>query len=432
VRVITAFLLALAGCTPIPRAFHCTDSQQCVGNGNNGTCEATGWCSFADASCASGRRYGQFAGDALGGACVSAGDACGVIGEACCPDGSCQAGLTCSAATNGVCVGCVTALALGDAHGCALVHDGSVACWGKGGSGQLGNGGSADAAAAVPVVDDHGKPIAPVLAIAAGAAHTCALRSDHTVVCWGANDAGQLGRGTMTAAEPVPAPVGLTSIVAIAAGARHTCAALDNGAVWCWGANDAGQLGPPPSAGATMPIEVVDKAGLPLDVVRVAAGATHTCAVGRDHTMTCWGSDTDGELGDGVSAATAQPVKAASLGAHVVAAAAGVHVTCAVTDDGKAACVGRNDQGQAGQAPGTTVAVPTAIALDLVTAAAVGGTQGCARRAGARLYCWGNGGAVMRVRDGVGAIAVGASDACSARASGVDCAAFGDPHLVCR
>ena len=162
------------------------------------------------------------------------------------------------------------------------------------------------------------------------------------------------------------------------------------------------------------------------------AGATHSCAVGRDHSLTCWGSNADGELGDGVSAATEPPVKAASLGAHVVAAAAGAHVTCAVTDDGKADCVGRNDRAQAGQPAGTAVVVPTAIALDLVTAAAVGGTRGCARRAGARLYCWGDDAAVMPVRDGVGAIAVGAGDACSARADGVDCAAFGDPHLSCK
>lgn len=390
-RVITVLLLCtVAGCTPVPHAFRCTASTACVGAAGQGTCEATGWCSFADGACPSGRRYGQFAGDALGGQCVGAADACGAIGEACCSDGSCQAGLSCAGGLT--CVGCVSALTLGDAHGCALVRDGSVACWGKGGAGQLGNGATSDAAAAVPVVDDHGKPIGPVIAVAAGAAHSCALRSDHTVVCWGANDAGQLGRGTITASEPVPAPVGLTSIVAIAAGARHTCAALDNGAVWCWGANDAGQLGSAPSAGASMPVEVVDKAGLPLAAATVAAGATHSCAVERDHTLVCWGSDTDGELGDGSSAATSLPVKAASLGAHVVAAAAGVHVSCAVTDDGKAACAGRNDRGQAGQAPGTTVAVPTPIALDLVTAAALGGTRGCARRAGARLYCWGDDG----------------------------------------
>jgi alpha-tubulin suppressor-like RCC1 family protein len=330
----------------------------------------------------------------------------------------------------------VAALALGDGHGCALkAGDGSVACWGKNDHGQLGNGGTGDAAAAVTVVDDHGAPITGVTAIAAGAAHTCALRADKTIVCWGDDSAGQLGRGGALPgadANPVPAPVGLTSIAAIAAGGRHSCAALDNGAVWCWGANDAGQLGSAPSAGASMPLEVVDRAGAPLAAASLAAGATHSCAVGRDAKLVCWGSDVDGELGDGSTAATSLPVAAASLGAHVTAAAGGVHFGCALRDDGTVSCVGLNDRGQAGQPPGTTVAVPTAVAsLDLATAVATGATLACARRAGARMLCWGGGAGVVAVREGVGPIAVGANDACSARADGVDCGSFGDPHLSC-
>src|SRR6185312_383301 len=125
----------------------------------------------------------------------------------------------------------------------------------------------------------------------------------------------------------VPAAVALTTIAAIAAGAHHTCAALGNGAVWCWGGNDAGQLG---TAGSASPVEVVDKAGAPLDAASVAAGATESCAIGRDHKLVCWGSDGGGELGDGTSAATSLPVVAASLGAHVVAAAAGDRFACAL------------------------------------------------------------------------------------------------------
>ncbi|HEX9103409.1 MAG TPA: hypothetical protein VF997_14455, partial [Polyangia bacterium] len=179
--------------------------------------------------------------------CVTAADSCGAIGEACCAGTSaCQAGLTCS--TGGICVGCVAALAVGNGHACALVRDGSVACWGANDHGQLGNGGTGSAAAAVAVVDDHGVPLGGIGAIAAGDNHTCALRADKTVVCWGDDSAGQLGRGAApSTVNPVPAPPALTTIAAIAAGRQHTCAALDSGAVWCCGANDGGQLGRAPS-----------------------------------------------------------------------------------------------------------------------------------------------------------------------------------------
>ena len=430
-----AFVLmaAFGGCTPIADGFRCGDSMACVRDGVQGTCEANHWCSFANAMCASGRSYGEFAGDGLAGACVTASDSCGAIGEACCAGtGSCQTGLQC---LGNACVGCVAALALGDNHGCALLRDGGgVVCWGKNDHGQLGNGGSGDAAAAVAVVDDHGVPITGVTAIAAGAAHTCALRSDRTVVCWGDDGAGQLGRGATLpgpAVNGVPAPVGLTSIVAIAAGAQHTCAALDGGAVWCWGANDAGQLGVAPSAGASMPLEVVDRAGQALTATLLAAGATQSCAIEKDATLLCWGSDVDGELADGMTATTSLPSAAVALGAHVVAAAGGVHFGCALTDAGGVDCFGANDRQQSGQAASATVAVPTAVAIDPATAVAAGGAQACARRAGGDLVCWGDDSPPATMRSGVGPIAVGAGDACSARVDGVDCAAFGDPHLAC-
>lgn len=427
-------MAAIGGCTPIASGFRCDGSVACVREGVQGTCEANHWCSFADTMCASGRRYGQFAGDGLADACVTAADTCGAIGEACCAGTStCQSGLQC---LGGSCVGCVAALALGDDHGCALLRDGGgVVCWGANDHGQLGNGGTGAAMAAVAVVDDHGVPLGGLTAIVAGASHTCALRSDRTVVCWGDDSAGQLGRGATLpgpSVNAVPAPVGLTSIVAIAAGARHTCAALDNGAVWCWGANDSGQLGAAPSAGASMPVEVVDRAGLALSAAGLGAGATHSCDVGQNATLQCWGSDVDGELGDGMTAATSLPSAAAALGAHVVSVAGGLHFGCALGDDGQVSCFGANDAGQAGQAPGASVAVPTAVpGVELATAVAAAASQACARRAGGDLVCWGNGAAPATVRSSVGPIAVGAGDVCSARAGGVDCATFGDPHLAC-
>jgi hypothetical protein len=417
-------MAVVGGCTPISDGFRCQGSNQCVREGVAGTCESDGWCSFPDAACGSGRRYGEFAGDGLGGACVTPGDGGGGGGDPCGAAGC-----------------CVSAIALGDGHGCALVRvGGGVVCWGKNDHGQLGNGGGGDAAAAVAVVDDHGVPIAGVTALAAGAAHTCALRGDHTVVCWGDDGSGQLGRGAALPGPSVnalPAPVGLTSIVAIAAGARHTCAALTDGAVWCWGANEAAELGPAaPAAGTSMPAEVVDKGGLPLMAAGLGAGATQSYAVGKDARLQAWGSNGNGELGDGTMAATSGVTVAAALGAHVTAAAGGAGFGCALGDDGRVSCFGADDRGQASGAAGATVAVPTAVAgVDLATAVAAAGARACARRGASDLVCWGDaggaGGAVTTVRAGVGTIAVGANDVCSARLDGVDCVGFGDPRVAC-
>jgi hypothetical protein len=434
--VLLGLMAAIGGCTPIASAFRCADSAACVREGVQGTCEGNHWCSFPDAGCGSGRRYGEFAGDGLSGACVTAADSCGALGEACCAAGTnaCQTGLSC---TGGMCVGCVAALAVGLAHGCALRSDGGVVCWGANDHGQIGNGASGGAVAvATPVVDDHGVPLAGIRAITVGDNHSCALRADKTAVCWGDDSTGQLGGGGSSTASvnPVPATVALTTIAAIAAGARHTCAALDDGSVWCWGGNEQGQLGSAPSMGTSSPTEVVDRAGAPVTAASLAAGATHTCAVGRDHKLVCWGTDDAGQLGDGMTATTSLPVVAASLGTHVVAAAAGDRFSCVLGDDAHVSCFGADDVGQSGQPPVADVLVPTAVAIDLATAAAAGATSGCARRAGGRLSCWGGpeggGTSVVDVRDGVGAIAVG-HDICSARGDGVDCVGFGDPHLAC-
>src|SRR5436305_14736444 len=89
-----AVLLLVGGCTPIDRACHWTGSGQCGTGGSDGSCEATGWCSFPDAACApTGRRYATLVGDGLAGLCVSDTQP----------------------------TSCVSALAVGDAHGCALV-----------------------------------------------------------------------------------------------------------------------------------------------------------------------------------------------------------------------------------------------------------------------------------------------------------------------
>ncbi|MFN3202042.1 MAG: fibrinogen-like YCDxxxxGGGW domain-containing protein [Bradymonadia bacterium] len=153
-------------------------------------------------------------------------------------------------------------LTTGADHSCALLDNGRLKCWGYNGSGQLGQGdtahrgdGANEMGDNLAVIDLGGAVGAglTVLAVAAGDDHTCALRDDNTVKCWGANISGQLGlESTDTlgdaanemgnALATVDLGTGRTA-GALGAGSDHTCAVLDNNTLVCWGLNQHGQLG---------------------------------------------------------------------------------------------------------------------------------------------------------------------------------------------
>jgi alpha-tubulin suppressor-like RCC1 family protein len=93
-------------------------------------------------------------------------------------------------------------------------------------------------------------------AIATGDFHTCAMRSNGTVQCWGSNSLGQLGNG-MTIDSPTPVAVsGVNGATAVSAGALHTCAALSGGTIQCWGSNGEGQLGNGTTSDSPVPVTV--------------------------------------------------------------------------------------------------------------------------------------------------------------------------------
>ena len=164
-------------------------------------------------------------------------------------------------------------IACGARHVCAATDDGTV-CWGADELGQAG-------AAPTPRIAPHLVTDVRAIALTAGTAHTCALAADGTVTCWGAHAMGQLGPDVAppTALGFSATPVRIESLgaSAIAAGAQHTCAARTDGRVVCWGRADGGRIGFA-GTGAHPALELVEGA----DFTRLVAGGDELSCASAD------------------------------------------------------------------------------------------------------------------------------------------------------
>jgi alpha-tubulin suppressor-like RCC1 family protein len=247
-----------------------------------------------------------------------------------------------------------TAVAVGGQHACAVLRGGGVECWGANADGELGDGTRTDARLPVRTTGLR----RPARSVTAGLAHTCVLLAGGSVECWGSNANGELGNGTMVD-SPTPVAVhGLAApAVAIDAGDAHTCALLRTGAVQCWGWNIEGQLGDGGGSDSATPVSVSGLAR----AIAIAAGGSHTCALVRSGSVRCWGANLYGQLGNGTTSDSAVPVAASGLGSGVSAIAAGLYHSCALLTGGSVSCWGWNAQGQLGN--GTTSGSPAPVGV---------------------------------------------------------------------
>jgi len=281
----------------------------------------------------------------------------------------------------------VRALTAGSYHTCALMSGGTVKCWGSNSDGQLGDGSTTSRSTPVDVAGLGGN----VIALAAGAYHTCALTAGGGVKCWGQNEVGQLGDGTTTQRTTPVDVIGMGSgVVALAsASGFHTCALTTGGGAKCWGHNYGGQLGDGTTAQRNTPVDVI---GLGSGVIALSAGGFHTCALIAGGEAKCWGENYYGQLGNGTNTWHYTPVSVSGLGSGVVALVAGYSDTCAVTASGSAKCWGFNDSGQIGDGTTTTHNAPTDVSGlgSGVAAIAPGGDHTCALTASGGVKCWGS------------------------------------------
>ncbi|HEX4490795.1 MAG TPA: hypothetical protein VH914_06280 [Acidimicrobiia bacterium] len=308
----------------------------------------------------------------------------------------------------------VASLAIGGDHACALTSDDALQCWGFNEYGQLGDGGSWTEPLAKDVVGLG----SGVTATGAGYHHTCAVVSG-ALECWGQNNRGQLGDGT-TIERDVPVDVVAleAGVSAVTGGDVHTCALTNAGAVDCWGSDSNGRLGDGGTTQSSVPLPV---SGLGSGVEQISAGVAHTCALTVAGAVECWGSNHDGQLGDGTNVDRHAPVAVSGLSSGVEQIAAGGNFTCALTNHGAVKCWGFPYLGD-GTTAGSNSPVQVSGLTSGVTAIAAGGYYGCAVTTGGALKCWGDdigtGGTnlvpttVPGASSGVASIDAAASSAC--------------------
>ena len=259
----------------------------------------------------------------------------------------------------------------GTFYNCALLENKNIQCWGDNSKGQLGYGdyenrGDNETLENLGYVNLGSSVIQ--MDISTISSHSCAALSNGTLKCWGNNNYGQLGYGAnATLGDTVndPSLVGSVpfsnTVLQLATGNNHTCALAGGQKIRCWGSNSKGQigLGYLDTIGddeAANSIGYIDLSGDGSDSFNmVAAGNEHTCSIGIDNAVYCWGSGAYGAngLGSGDTIGDDEALTKSNtkveIPFQVSQVAGGISHTCALTkEEGKIICWGRNDFGQLG------------------------------------------------------------------------------------
>lgn len=285
----------------------------------------------------------------------------------------------------------VVDVAAGYTHSCLVRANGDLYCWGKNDRGQLGDGTKTDRRSADrPSLNN-------VVKVGVAGYHTCAITAIRSVRCWGDNYYGALGDGTYVASARYVDVRGLSDVKSLAVGATHNCAATDQGKVYCWGRSIFGELGymVDADAGSPDPNDPGSSLAQPVsgltDVIEVAAGEDHTCAVRSNGQVVCWGRGDYGELGDPQKTSHTLPAVVAKLG-YGIHLGAGAFTSCgSFTTSSTVRCWGQNNFGQLGTGNtnvGDGVPAPPVIGISNVFRMSTG-EHSCAWQRDGKLFCWG-------------------------------------------
>jgi alpha-tubulin suppressor-like RCC1 family protein len=293
-------------------------------------------------------------------------------------------------------------VATGTYHACARSSEGAVVCWGSGKpSGAARDDGYPLFSLPIRVHFAEGSVGEP-LELAAGAAHTCARwRTDGEVWCWGGNQYRQLGYESVALAfaySSRPTKVPLTwaehGSTQITAGGDHTCALRTDGKVWCWGRNDENQLGRAINADLSR-FEPVSFPTSAKSIVQITAGYDHSCALDQAGVVFCWGSNGKRQLAvDSVKMPRTLVPLSVELPLAAIDVRAGGSHSCAILSDASVWCWGSNGSGLLGTSD-VTATGPVHVSLQgdpRISELAVANTHTCVRREDCAVQCWGGSG----------------------------------------
>lgn len=289
----------------------------------------------------------------------------------------------------------VVAVAGGEEFSLALLKDGKVMAWGYNNAGQLGDGTETNSDVPVEV-----KGLSEVIAISAGGQHSLALLEDGKVMAWGGNGWGELGDGTTTASDEPVEVKGLSEVAAISAGYYHSLALLKSGKVMAWGNDEDGELGDGTTTNSDEPVEVGELS----EATAISGGRFFSLAVLKDGKVMSWGYNAYGQLGGGSSEGpekcgskapcSVKPVEVKGLSEEVTAVAAGGWHSLAVLKDGKVMSWGLNSRGQLGDGTTTNSDEPVEVGAGLTEVAAVsaGLLDSMALSKSGKVMAWGQNG----------------------------------------
>lgn len=241
----------------------------------------------------------------------------------------------------------------GGGHSCAVLSDNTVACWGAGGQGQLGTGFTTSTYQRNKVLVD-GDYLTDVESVSCGMIHTCALKTDGSVVCWGFDSSGQLGDGIAPLTEcsgdcsATAVAVSVADVDYVIAGRIQTCAVTSSGVVKCWG-NIEYWYG----SNTESPVDIVSLDG----ALGVDMGYEHICSISTIGSLRCLGDNANGQLGSEDTLET----DVVHLPSSASGIAANAYFTCALWGIDPAKCWGENADGQLGIETNNETPIPTEI-----------------------------------------------------------------------
>ncbi len=242
-------------------------------------------------------------------------------------------------------------ISAGNYHTCGIrANDSRVMCWGKNTEGELGDGTTSDKYTPTLINDSSA-----YLMVSASHTHTCAIRAnDSRVLCWGGNVDGEIGDGTTTSPRLNPTLANASyGFKYISTGIYDTCAIRANDSrMLCWGGNTYAQVG---DGTAVNPRPNPTLTNITVGFFAATNGERFSCGIRiNDSRVMCWGTNGEGELGDGTISTRLNPVNINDAAAYI-AISSGQYHTCAIrANDSRMLCWGYNNYGQLGDGTGNT------------------------------------------------------------------------------